>query len=533
MSQSPKIQSGKILHHIIESRRQWILWLVLVGVLTALLCAPFFRAIYWTGDEGVLLSAAQRLMSGQRLYADFFQMLPPGGYLLTEGWLRLFGVTLWSARMFAVVTLVGITCFTFLACWQVSRNSLLSAFITMAWMIATQPWLSFIAVNYHSLATLFSVIAAWATLYSIDQPQQRQSLWPLIAGIAAGMATMIMQTGGAAAMLAGIVAYLNVRRFRSAFIIYIIGSLSIPLCALIYIFATQAAAAAFDNIILFALYHYTSIQSVPYGMWSIYTTRPLVLAFPIAAVMLGIIGIRDGRKCLHDRTLCVSAAFAFAGFITTLHRPDIFHIAMVVPLACPLLAYGVIKIAPALRPAYRIIIACAVILLGIPSVLSYGNQMRTAIMTPASPTPAGDAKFLAQPGTAEVLAHIAATPAQDTYFFYPYMPMMPFLADRVQRSKIDIFTPQFTQPYQYQEACVAVMQQATWVVIDRHWTDTEWLKIVFPAMQDASPPETRRFEAALDAGFELVKQEATFEIRRRRDDADTALCDGITQQDPH
>lgn len=524
------MQSQKILQYLAESRRPWIIWLVLVGVLTALLCTPFFRAIYWTGDEGVLLSVAQRLMSGQRLYADFFQMLPPGGYLLTEGWLRLFGVTLWSARMLAVVTLVGITSFTFLACWQVSRNARLSAFITMAWMIATQPWLSFIAVNYHSLATLFSVIAAWATLYSIDQPQQRQSWWPLTAGFAAGMATMIMETGGAAAMLAGLVAYLNVRRFRSAFIFYVIGSLSIPFCALIYIFATQAAAAAFDNVILFALQHYTSIQSVAFGMWSRYSTMLLVLVFPIAAAIVGIVGVRAGRKCLQDRTFCVCAAFALAGFVTSLHRPDIFHIAMVVPLACPLLTYGVIKIAPALRPAYRITIAGAVILMGIASILSYANQMRIALMTPASPTPIGNAKFLAQPGTAEVLAHIAATPAQDSYFFYPYMPMMPFLANRVQVSKIDIFTPQFTQPHQYQEACVAVMQQATWVIIDRHWTDTVWLKSVFPAMRDASPPETRRFEAALDAGFELVRQEATFDIRRRRDDADTTLCAGITEQ---
>jgi hypothetical protein len=42
------------------------------------------------------------------------------------------------------------------------------------------------------------------------------------------------------------------------------------------------------------------------------------------------------------------------------------------------------------------------------------------------------------------------------------------------------------------------------------------------------PPETRAFEQALDKGFELVAQEGTSELRRRRDGVNDMLCTGIT-----
>ena len=144
-------------------------------------------------------------------------------------------------------------------------------------------------------------------------------------------------------------------------------------------------------------------------------------------------------------------------------------------------------------------------------------------------TPRGDAAFFLQAGAPELLARIAATPPGDPYFFYPIVSILPFLAAREQVSKYDVFVPGYTLPSQYQDACISVMQHASWVVIDRRGTDPKILKRTFPEMRDAEPQEKKRFEQALDSGFELVAREAAFELRRRRDGISDAVCVGMAE----
>ena len=74
-------------------------WLALVGLVSLLLCAPFFRVIYYIPDEGIFLRAAEMILRGKRLYADFFGFLAPGSYLLTAAWFDIAGVSISSARI--------------------------------------------------------------------------------------------------------------------------------------------------------------------------------------------------------------------------------------------------------------------------------------------------------------------------------------------------------------------------------------------------------------------------------------------------
>src|SRR5262245_35378054 len=67
------------------------LWLPVVAVVTLLLCVPYYRVVIWVGDEGVLLHGADRLLQGEKLYSDFFEFLPPGGFVLTALWFNFAG----------------------------------------------------------------------------------------------------------------------------------------------------------------------------------------------------------------------------------------------------------------------------------------------------------------------------------------------------------------------------------------------------------------------------------------------------------
>ena len=302
-----------------------------------------------------MLNGAERMLRGSRLYADFFELLPPGGFLLTEAWFRIAGISIGSARSLAILTIVGIACFTYQACWQASKNAPLSALLATGWVVMSQGiWTQ---VNHHWFTTLFSMVAAWAALVSVEHAQ-RYLRWPLMAGAAAGMAAMVTPHRGALVMLAAVTAFLNLRRHRAELIIYVFGCSLAPAGMLAYVVWHHALAAAFDDVIRFTTVRYAPIQSVPFGSGA---GNPfLKYLFPLAALLMFLVCARDWRNCFRDRLLWSCAAFALAGFVGCFPRPDITHIAFAAPLACPLLACCITRLIQWWRPAwwrYRYLVA--------------------------------------------------------------------------------------------------------------------------------------------------------------------------------
>jgi hypothetical protein len=255
---------------------------------------------------------------------------------------------------------------------------------------------------------------------------------------------------------------------------------------------------------------------VPFGHGVGLQTYPLVCLFPLTGLLTVLVCSLNGRSCFSDRRLHLCVAFAVAGFIGCFPRPDESRIGFASPLALPLFAYCAASLAQRCRPIVAVIVRDVLIILCLPSALVYWFVTNTALHTRLTPTPRGDISLIGQPGAAEMLTRLAAMPPGDGYFFYPYMPLMSFLSGHEQVSKHDLFTPGYTLPSQYQDTCLAVMQNANWVVIDRQWTDPVFLKKSFPAMQNP-----------LDRGFDLVFQAKPYELRHRNAGAGIALCTGI------
>jgi len=482
------------------------------------------HSIFGLGDEGILLHGAERLLRGRRLYIDFFEILPPGGFVLMAAWFGITGISIWSARLLAILTITGIACFTYLACRQASKHTLPSALIAIGWAVMSQGvWTQ---ISYHWFTTLFSMVAVWAALASVEKSRQWQ--WePLIAGVAAGAAAMVTPTRGALAMLAAATSFVGSRRQRAELISYALGSALIPICLLAYVIGQGALAAAFDDVILFTATRYASVASVPFAYVTDDQSRPLKYLFPLVALLTLITCARDWRTSLHDRLFRSCVAFGLAGFIGCFPRPDMAHIAFATPLVCPLLTYCANRIFASWPPRCRYAPAALVIILCIPSVVSFSFVAHTALHGELVATPRGSVTF-SNNGTRELMARIAAAPSLDRYFFYPFIPMLPLLTDREHVSKYDIFIPSHTSPSQYQEACISAVRRASWLVIDRSWTAANFLR-VFPAMRDAEPRETRRFELALQSAFEFVARDGAFELRRRVKTVNETVCAGIAQ----
>lgn len=499
-------------------------WLLLVSLIAALLCAPFFRIIYIMGDEGLFLHGAELMLRGKRLYADFFELMPPGSYMLTAAWFDLAGISIEAARTLAILTVVGIACFTFLACRQASRNAPLSALLVIGWVMMSQ-WNS-MQVSHHWFTTFFSTAAAWAALASLEQPASLR--WPAVAGMAAGAATTVMQTCGALVTLAAGIAFIDWRKNRSGFAVFGLCVALMPAGVAAFLIWQHALGAAFDDIVRFALAHYTSIQHVPFGRDASIFDAPLACVFPLAALLLLLVIAADGKACLRDRRLQLSASFAVAGFLGCFPRPDIGHIGFTAPLAFPLLALCTTRLTQSLRPTYRWMIAAAAVALCAPSAVAVAAIARTVLDAPIVTTPRGAVAFPFTRDVPKLLPRIAAIPSQDAFFFYPHLSTLSFLTAREHASKYDGFVPGYTTPAQYRDACLSAVRHASWIVTDRRFTDYRRWKQIYPSMPDAEPQETIRFEEALNRAFEPALTEGFFEVRHRRASVDDRVCGGIT-----
>jgi hypothetical protein len=504
-------------------------WVLLVGSVAAALCLPFLHAIYWLGDEGVLLHGATRILEGKRLYSDFFEFLPPGGFVLTAVWFKVAGISIVSARSLAIATIVGIACFTYLACQRAARNAPLAGLFAIGWVVMSQG--AWTVVEHHWFTTLFSMIAMWAALAGVE-PHPHRLRWPLIAGAAAGTAAMVTPTRGAFAMIAASLAFLHPRQRPTESMVYLVGCALVPLGIVSYLVMTGAVLPAFDDVIRFTATRYAPIQSVPFGAGWTPQNHPLLYLFPAAALLLALVYALGWRISRGDRQLQLCAAFACAGFLGCFPRPSIIHIAFAAPLALPLVVLCMTRLArylPALLGnAALAVMILLVLVVSLRSADEFQFVVEQSLGARLVWTPRGQVAMHGYPGFPQLLQQIAATPPGEAYFFYPYMPMMPFLTARNDVAPYDIYVPSYTLPSQYQNACVSVMKHASWIVVDRKWTDARFLATVFPAMRKTQPPETSQFEQALDSAFELVARDGSFELRRSAS-ADPSRCADIAE----
>jgi hypothetical protein len=105
---------------------------------------------------------------------------------------------------------------------------------------------------------------------------------------------------------------------------------------------------------------------------------------------------------------------------------------------------------------------------------------------------------------------------------------LPYLTGRRHVAAFDVMVPGYTSVDQYRKTCARVATEAQWVVIDRQWSDPNFLGRIFPAMRDPDPREKREFETAVRVAFDEVRYVSRrFEVRRRSGRGPAGLCDRI------
>jgi hypothetical protein len=166
--------------------------------LTPLLVAAFSFAYLLTlplaigkADESHLLYGAKRVLEGEVIYRDFFEILTPLAYYLFAGVFRIAGTTLLAAR----VTIAGIEALGSGLLFHLTRRvsgAAEAALVTLVFVcvcIPTWPYAS-----PHWISTVLGLLVAAVVLArrgAVSSP-----LWPTAAGALAGVAVGVQQQRG-------------------------------------------------------------------------------------------------------------------------------------------------------------------------------------------------------------------------------------------------------------------------------------------------------------------------------------------------
>ena len=529
-----------------RSRARALDWLALLVTVmcTVAVCAPFFRYIQWFGDEGIVLNAADKILRGERLYGDFFELLPPGSFLIGTAWMKLIGSSLASIRVLAVGVIVAIAALTYVATRMACRSPILAAVLVVTWVVQSQGIRT--VVSHHWFATaasMASAVALLSALASVDNPAIRAAAlrtrrdgaaaW-LLAGLFAGIAAMTMPPQGAFLCLAALGLATTCPDRRRAIASVVGGAAVFPLASLAYLGATGSIAAAFYDTIVFPLRHYGRIEGVNFGAFAGTHQLPAVVFLQLTFLLAGLAAVLERQVLWREPVFRGALALAVVAVPSVFPRPDVTHINFVLPLACPLFALATQRLLRRLeRPTRRAVnvglIALAAVIIG---SASYA-EIVPIVTGPLRPVSTARGVFLGPPSpwTEAVTALVRAierTPPADGFFFYPHSPMLPYLTARQHVAPIAVMVPGHTPAEQYREVCVRVIRDARWVVIDRSWTEPLFLQEMFPNMRVLDPPEMREFEAAMRAAFdEVVHASAIYELRRRSRPVPDRTCGRI------
>jgi hypothetical protein len=483
--------------------RDPLLWIS--TLVTAALCAPFFRYVFWLGDEGVVVHGAERVLRGEALYRDFFEFLPPGSFLVVAAWMQAVGVDFGSVRLLAVCVIAVIAALTYAAARIVSGNRPLAAFVVVGWAALSQG--GWTVINHHWLATAASMASAVALLCALGG--QRAAAGFFTAGVLAGAAAMVVSTRGALLCLA-VVAIVLTLRDRRCLVAVMAGILVVSAATLAYLAATGAVMAAVMDVILFPARHYTDIQVVAFGASTTPHQMPVAVFFPVTFVLAGTTAVVHGGVMWREVRFRASLALATIGLLGAFPRPDVTHINFTLPLACPLFALVVTQALARLGRGLKVAVAVALVTVcGLAIGARLLGEALPMITGPLRQVPTTRGSFVGPPSTwmeavGALVPHIERAPRGDTYFFYPYSPMLPYLTGRRHIGPLDVMVPGYTTAAQYRDVCARVVREAQWVVLDRSWSHPDVLRAIFPSMRDPNPPEKRALEAAVDRAFDRV-----------------------------
>lgn len=440
-----------------------------------------------TIDEGIILDGAQRMVSGQRPYVDFFGYMSPGSFWIQAAVFRLFGVSMWTARL-PVLFDAALQCVLvfWLARALLKRRA---AFVCAAIFLWLEIWDLRRLTAWHwfdsSTFALAAICCAWQARRG--SPMR----WLLASGALLGAA--VVCTPSLIVLAVPLLAWMGwdatVRRGIPA---WIGGALAVCSAAAAALW-TQGVLAACLNQMVWLWRNYSRINMVPYGVVNggyaellragnsvetvvhgfavFWILMPAVL--PLLAVAWGAWSIlRPSADTRRVSVLVLLAGSVLALLASTGPRPDITHLAYIMGIPFVLSFTAVATMRKQRLQGLVVILFCLAAMISLPAFAS------TATDQPVS-TPVGRVRVSAAQKKA-VCALLASVPPRDTIYVHPYLPLMYFLTQARNPTRYSYLQPGMMTEKEAADTLGALESHPPDWVLYLHLEPKSYLR-VFPA----------------------------------------------------
>jgi hypothetical protein len=300
-------------------------------------------------DESIHLYEATRILAGEVLYRDVFEMITPGFMYLMALLFRIFGTDFATARI-AQAVLHGLAAVgLYYACRRLDIRRGLSWPVSLAYLVICQT--AWPMVSQHWLSTLFCIVLL---LVCIDLRRGRAAatLWP---GLVLGLLISVQHPRGVI-MSAGVFVWIVIdtlvqRRLhpdqpsaplwaRLAWLVA--GALIIVVPMSVAIVAHAGVHPVWRALVIFPLFDYRGSTHCPWAhvnlmsAWHASFTfirvlryLPLILPLTAARLLLLVVRRRDPVQATRLSLLLVLCLFSI---LSIAYFPDFIHIAFIAPL---------------------------------------------------------------------------------------------------------------------------------------------------------------------------------------------------------
>jgi Dolichyl-phosphate-mannose-protein mannosyltransferase len=287
-------------------------------------------------DEGIVLTAAMRVASGQLPHRDFYSLYGPAPFYVLAGLFRVFGESLLVERLFDLFAKASVvTCvYAIAAAYCRKSTALYTALIALLWHFGLNQWPGSTVIEVCIVNLAAAILAV--RLISDKITTKRA----LALGVTAGAAALLRYDTGIALLVlhvavATIAAHRGATRFSSrahAFASFIwpysVGFLLLTLPAFLYYLSVAHLAPLLHDMIVYPFKYYHRGRNLPFPGVHLHMIEDLAVYPPVAIAVISI-GIavvtyfRTGSETLQSRPPVKGSApdwrnFAFVFGLLTL-----------------------------------------------------------------------------------------------------------------------------------------------------------------------------------------------------------------------
>jgi 4-amino-4-deoxy-L-arabinose transferase-like glycosyltransferase len=491
-----------------KSLRDWGI-AALLFVLSILYLWPFHNFSRLDPDEGIILQGAQRILSGQVLYGDFFSFYTPASYYWLALRFWIFGDSFFAAR--GVLLLYGGTfsLVTYMLARRVCTRwtAVLTAYLLL---ILSLPYRFLTLHNWDSILSGF--LALYCAVRLLEAPHW---FWAFGTGTLASLTFLFEQSKGTGLILGLALGFFLIalhqpdRPFLSrSCSAAMLGGLAWPVAITLGYFAWQGSLIAMFTDWFWPLQHYSGANRLPYGyinipfeaweelyggglvhrLLAILLTSPFFIMPGLPFLALGLVIFhthrmrREGRVNPGARYYTIICATSLGLVLSALAtgRPEYDHILYVGPPLFLLLGWILggrpvpsqllTKLQP-LLVTYVLITFTAfgmTLLIGGPFHGQQELQTRRGVLR--VPDPDKVVPFV-----------VGQVPAGETMFVYPYQPMYYFLTRTFSPTSFDYLQLGMHPPAQMNQAMDDLAADRTEVVVYAPSFNSETVPQSWPA----------------------------------------------------